>query len=77
LISLKLGSECIAVIAICSLSVGIYEPPHSARRAYNQTLPAVKTGQPLIADAKIVKIRNLQFLIGNYFFVLFIPGFRF
>ena len=42
----KLGSECIAVIAICSLSLRINEPPHRARRAYCQTLPAVKTGQP-------------------------------
>lgn len=30
------------------LSVGINEPPHSARRAYRQTLPAVKTGQPRV-----------------------------
>ena len=46
--SVKLGSECVAIIAICSLSVHFYEPPHNARHAYNQTLPAVKTGQPLL-----------------------------
>lgn len=43
----KLSSECVAIIAICSLSVHFNEPPHNARHAYNQTLPAVKTGQPL------------------------------
>ncbi len=43
----RLRSECIAVIAICNSSIGINEPPHSARRAYSQTLPAVKTGHPL------------------------------
>ena len=46
----KLSSECVAIIAICSSSVDIYEPPHNARRAYNQTLPAVKTGHPLRRD---------------------------
>ena len=49
--SVKLSSECIAIIAICSLSIQFYESPHNARRAYNQTLPAVKTGQPLIGIA--------------------------
>ncbi len=43
----KLGSECVAVIAICSSSIQFYESPHNARRAYHQTLPAVKTGQPI------------------------------
>ncbi len=51
----KLGSECITiVIAVYSLSVHFNEPPHNARHAYNQTLPAVKTGQPLIARAKVI-----------------------
>jgi hypothetical protein len=38
------------------LSVAIYETPHNARRAYRQTLQAVKTGRPRLDGAKIVKI---------------------
>ena len=47
--SVKLSSECVAIIAICNSSIQFYESPHNARRAYHQTLPAVKTGQSLIA----------------------------
>ena len=44
-----------AIIAICILSIQFYESPHNARRAYNQTLPAVKTGQPLISRIGLIK----------------------
>ena len=56
----KLGSECVAIIAICSSSIQFYESLHNARHAYHQTLPAVKTGQPLGGVLHAIRTKPVQ-----------------
>ena len=59
------------------MSVDIYEPPHKARRAYEPTLQAVKTGRPRSDVAKIVKIILISILLLQNSIIISTFVFRF